>query len=292
MKDNKYLFLLIILVFVWGLNWPITKLILFSIPPIWSAVIRSIIAAIALLIIQLCIKQFIIPKAHDIPAIIVIGIFHMAIFGAFMAIGLQYVSVGRSAVLAYTTPLWVIPGAIWILHEPINPLRMFGVVLGIIGTLILFNPLAMDWNNTNEIIGNGLLLLAAISWAATILFIKAYEWRSTPFQLTFWQNSLAAVLLFVVAIALEGIPQITLTPTLALQCAYSGLLATAIGFWIMTVVNRHLPAVVTSLVLLAAPVIGIVSSQVILGERIDISLIISGSLIFIGVILGTINEQR
>jgi len=291
MKNNKYFFLLVSLVFIWGLNWPITKLILFSVPPIWSAVIRSAMAALALLIIQLSLKNFIIPKKHDLPAIIVIGLFHMTIFGAFMAIGLEYVSVGRSAVLAYTTPLWVIPGAIFILHEPIKPLRIIGVALGIIGIIILFNPLAMNWNNTNELIGNGLLLLAAISWAITILFIKAHKWHSTPFQLVFWQNSLAAIVLCIVALSIEGIPEIVVTPTLLWQLTYSGLLATALGFWMMTVINKELPAILTSLVLLAVPVIGIISSQLILGEEISLTLIIAGSLILCGVILGTINEK-
>lgn len=292
MKNNQSLILFIIVVLVWGLNWPITKIILLSVPPIWSIAIRSIIASIGILIIQLCLKQFIIPKTYDLPAILILGVFQLAIFGAFMAIGLQYVSVGRSVVLAYTTPLWVIPGALFFLHEPIKPLRLFGVALGIAGILILFNPLAMDWNNHNEVMGNGFLLLAAFSWAITILFIKVYKWRSTPLQLIFWQCSLAAVLLSITALIMEGIPTIIVTPNLIMQFTYSGLFATAFGFWLMTIINRQLPAVLTSLSLLAVPIVGIISSQLILGEKITPTLIIASSLIFIGVALGSIRSSN
>ncbi len=291
MNKKQAFFLLFLIIIIWGVNWTVTKLIIVSVPPVWSAAIRSAIAAVALLFLQLASRQFIIPKQHDIPAILVICIFHMVLFGALMAVGLQYISVGRSIVLAYTTPLWVTPAAIFLLREPTSKFRIFGVILGISGVLILFNPSAESFSREHQLLGNALLLLASLSWAITIIFIKAYKWRSTPFQLVFWQNLLAAIILAAVALPLEGVPTFTVDSALIWKFAYSGLMATAFGFWGMTVVNRYLPAVVTSLGLLATPVVGMVCSQIVLGEKPDLALLIAGFLIIAGISIGCINTK-
>lgn len=289
MHKRQALLLFAVIILIWGVNWTVTKLIILSVPPIWSTAIRSLIAATALLALQILTRQFIIPKWHDIPAILVISIFHMVLFGLLMAIGLQYASVGRSVILGYTTPLWVIPAAVLILREPINPLRVVGVIFGILGVVILFYPIGQPAGNASELFGNSILLAASFAWAVTIIFIKSYKWLSTPFQLVFWQNLLAFVLLTVIALFIEGIPKVTPNKNLIWQFAYSGLLATAFGFWGMTVINKYLPAVVTSLGSLATPIVGIACSQIVLGEKIDMQLLIAAGFILAGITFSCIS---
>lgn len=246
----------------------------------------------ALLALQIFTKQFVAPQKKDMPAILVISIFHMVLFGTLMAVGLQYTSVSRSVILGYTTPLWVTPAAIFFLHEPINKLRISGVFLGVAGVAVLFGPLPGHAENTRELLGNALLILASLSWATTIIFIKIHSWRSTPFQLVFWQNLLAFFLLTLLALFFEGIPNISPNANLIWQFAYSGLLATAFGFWAITTVNRCLPAIVTSLGMLATPIVGIACSQIVLGETLDTRLLLAGSLILIGILLGCISLKN
>ena len=266
-------------------------MIVLAVPPVWATAIRSAIAAIAILILQIIFRQFIIPNLYDILGIFVISFFHMVVFGAFMAIGLQYISVGRSVVLGYVTPLWVFPGAWLFLNEPMRPLRIIGLCFGFLGIIILFNPLSINWSDNKIIIGHTLLLLASFSWAITILFIKFYTWRSSPFQLVFWQNLFAAALLAIIALFWEGVPNIQITNTLFWQFAYNGLLATAFGFWAMTMVNKHLSASVTSLGLLFTPIVGICSSLALLKEQPDFALLAAAALILAGIALGTFESH-
>lgn len=279
------------LIVVWGLNWTVTKLIIRDVPPIWSIVIRAAIAAGAILLAQLATGQFIVPSRQDAPVVAVVSIFHMVLFAAFMAVGLQYVSVGRSVILGYTTPIWVTPAACLLLKEPMPPRRVAGVLLGICGILVLFNPLALDWSDGDQLLGNGLLLLSAMCWAVSILYIRAHAWRATPFQLAFWQNLLAVALLVCAALAIEGPLRFRPTWPLLGLFFYSGVINTAFGFWASTVVNKSLPATVTSLGLLVTPIVGIASSLAILGERIDLPLIVAGLLILSGIALGTVRSR-
>lgn len=136
------------------------------------------------------------------------------------------------------------------------------------------------------------LLLSALAWSVSILYVRAHSWISTPFQLVFWETLLAATILLVLASWFEGPPRIIWTKQLAFGFGYSGLIGTALGFWAMAVVNRSLPATVTSLGILATPVVGIASSAVFLGERIDLPLILATTIILFGIALGTVPWRR
>lgn len=282
------LMLVAVVVICWGLNWAITKTIVQSVFPLWATSIRTAIATVVLLILLLARGQFIIPRRGDVPVILAIALLHMVAFSALVAFGLRFAPVGRSIVLGYTTPLWVVPGAWLFLKEPMTKSRLAGTGAGLLGLIVLFNPLALDWNDRNAVTGSLLLLLAALCWAANILYVRAHKWLSTPFQLAFWQTLLACVVLSILAFLVDGAPQIVWSPRLAGAFVYSGVFGTALAYWAMAVVNRSLPATTTSLGILATPVVGVICSAVALGERIDASLLIAMVLILAGIAIGTI----
>ena len=192
-------------------------------------------------------KQFRIPKRGDVPVVLAISLFHMVAFAALMTTGLKYVPVGRSIVLGYTTPLWVAPAAWLLLKEDLAARQVIGIVIGLTGLAIMFNPSALDWTNCDAVLGNGLLLLSALAWSVSILYTRAHRWIATPFQLVFWQALLATILLTILALIIEGELHIVWSDTLIMWFAYSGLVGTALGFWAMTVVGRSVPATTTSL---------------------------------------------
>jgi drug/metabolite transporter (DMT)-like permease len=281
-----------VVIIFWGLNWPVVKLLVGLMPPLWSASLRCFIAACAVLAAQCATRNFVIPHKQDISIILVIGVLNMAVGPALMAVGLQYIPAGRSAVLGYTSPLWVAPGAWLFLHESLSVRKIAGIAVGLCGVFVLCNPFAADFGDNKVLLGHALLLLNAFSWAVAILRIRAHVWHSTPFQLIFWQTLLAASLLAVTAFIQEGPPSFTVTPSLILLLAYAGIPATALAFWAMTVINASLPAVTTSLGVLMAPVVGILGSSVMLGEGIDLPLVMSAGLIIGGIVLGTVGPAR
>ncbi len=281
-----------IVVVTWGLNWAVTKFIVHSVVPLWATAIRSAIAAVSLLLVQLARGQFIVPRRGDFPVIVAIALLHMVAFSALVAFGLKFAPVGRSIVLGYTTPLWVVPGAALLLKEPMTKWRGAGTVLGLLGLVTMFNPLALDWSNRDALAGSGLILLAALCWAANILYVRAHKWISTPFQLTFWQALLATIVLSMLAALVDGAPQVAWTPQIAGAFLYSGIFGTALAYWAMAMVNRSLPAATTSLGILATPVIGVISSALALGETIDISLLAAMAMILSGIAIGTIPARK
>lgn len=290
--SERYLAFLLLAVVVlgWGCTWVVIKLIVIQVPPIWGTAIRTMIGCAALLLLLLARGQFIVPRRGDLPVIVVSGLLHSVAFGVLISFGLKYVPAGRSIVLGYTTPLWVAPGAWFFLHEAMPKLRLLGLAIGMTGLLVLFNPLSFNWDDHAALFGNGLILLSALSWSISILYVRAHRWISSPFQLMFWQTLLASIVLLGLAIVAEGLPVIPWSPALIAEFAYGGLVGSALAFWAMHEVNRRLPATTTSLCILATPVVGIISSVLFLGETIDLPLMLATVLILGGIAVGTIRR--
>jgi drug/metabolite transporter (DMT)-like permease len=278
-------------VLAWGTNWPVTKMVVQDVPPLWTTALRCMIAAAMLGPVLWAQGQFIVPKRGDLPVVFCTSILHLVAFSALVAAGLQFVPAGRAIVLGYTTPLWVAIGAAMFLSEDITRWRALGIAFGLSGLAVIFNPQTLDWSDRNALFGSALILFAAFCWAGNIVYVRAHKWISTPFQLVFWQVLLAAVLLSITALVVEGLPRIVWSLRLVGLLLFSGIICTAFANWAMTMVNRSLPAVTTSLCLLATPLLGIVSATVMLNEPLEPSLFLAMTLIIGGIALGSVAGQ-
>ena len=67
---------------------------------------------------------------------------------------------------------------------------------------------------------------------------------------------------------------------------YQGALATGFAMWAQLTVLRLLPAITTNLSLMMVPVLGFVSSVVVVGERVTVPALVATVLIGAGVLLG------
>jgi drug/metabolite transporter (DMT)-like permease len=286
--DVFYLFTVVL---AWGLVWPVNKVLLQSLSPLWMLTLRSAIATAALFVIAAAFGRLVRPPRADWPVLLSITLLHMVGFGVLASWGLQLVPTGRSVVLAYTTPLWVAPGAALFLGERLTPRRLVGVAVGLLGLGALFNPLAFDWADRGAVLGNGAVLLGALLWAASILHIRGHRWHSTPFDLVPWEMLLATALVTPLALVADGPPTPTWTPRRLALLLYAGIPGTAVAYWATAMASRALPAVTTSLGLLATPVLSVVVATLWLGEPVTPSLLAAIVLILGGVALGTTGEQ-
>lgn len=277
--------LLLLLVIVWGANWPIVKFGLQDISPVWLGATRLAVGTVVLFVLLALRGELHLPRRGDLLMIADVGLGQMCAFMLVLNIAVQYVPAGRAAILAYTTPLWVAPGAVLLLGERMSKRMAIGLLLGLAGVVVLFNPGALDWGDRRVVIGNALLMLAALIWAALILHVRVHKWVSGPLELAPWQALTALVPTTIVALLFEDFDRIAWTGRLLGVIAYNGLLATAFGVWAMVWVSRALPAISSSLGFLGAPVVGYLTAAWLLDEPITTTLTVGLALIASGVFL-------
>ncbi len=283
---------LIIVIVAWGLTWPVNKVVLATLSPLWAVTLRSAIATVALFALTGGLGRLTLPPRRDLPVLLSITLLHMVGFNLLASWGLGLVPTGRTVVLAYTTPLWVTPGAALLLREPLTARRGVGVLVGLAGLVTLFNPLALDWSDRAVVLGNLAILAGALLWALSILHIRAHRWVSTPFALIPWETLLATALLVPIALGTTAPAPADWTASFVVLLLYLGIVGTAVAYWATATASRHLPAVSTSLGLLATPVVSVITATLWLGEPLTPSLVTAIVLVLGGVAIGSPGPDR
>jgi len=293
LSDNKKaMIVLFFAIVIWGGNWPVMKAGLDHITPLWFSFLRFGLGAATLFVFQVITKKIYFPKRADIPLILSIGLIQMMVFTALGSIAMTQVAAGRSAVLAYTTPLWVLPLAVLFFHESLSKQQVIGAILGMSGVLVLFNPLTFDWTNSTLLTANGMLLLAAFCWSLCILHLRYTKSKTTAFQLAPWQMTVASIPLACMAYYVEGPYTGDGSLSLIQICLYLGPLATAFCFCAVNDASRILSGTTMSTAMLGVPVIGLLLSTWALNETLTVALIIGTSLITGGIFCVIISGRK
>ncbi len=276
----------------YGGLWPVTRAALEFTPPFWYAGIRIASGAVILFLILLLTGQLKLPTREDLPLVLTVAVFMMAIYTLLMHIALLYVEAGRAALLGYTTPLWVLPASYIFLKERPSKRRMLGVAVAMAGLMVLFNPTTFDWTDTNVLIGNVMLLGCGLSWSIAIIHIRKHTPQRTPFQLAPFQLSLSAVLIVGMALIFDPLPTWEGSWRQLGVFGYGGIVGTAVAMLSVTTCVRYLPTAVSTVGLLGTPVFALLLSVIFLGEAPTVALVIGVVLILSGIGLVSVPQRR
>jgi drug/metabolite transporter (DMT)-like permease len=276
---------LISLVLIWAISWPVIKVGIAVVPPIWFGCLRYLIAAACLCALVAARKQLIVPSRADWPLVAVSGALQMAAYSALTGIALTILPPGRASVLAFSTPLWVVPLAAWRLDERISRLAILGVGVGLVGILIIAAP-SLRSGGYHQIAAYAMLMGAAGAWAITIIFVRSHRFAASALMLAPWQMLFAAMLLLPVALVAEG-PMPAINASGIFSLVYVAPVATAFAYWAIVEVGRRFRASTISMALLATPSLGILISTATLGEPISASLVAGVAFTAVGIRLVT-----
>jgi len=131
-------------------------------------------------------------------------------------------------------------------------------------------------------IGDILVLLGAVVWAAQILLVDRYGRESDSIAFTF-AEMLPSIALAPPALALEGSPH--LDAKLVLVLTYLGLVCADAALILQVMGQRRVPPTVAALVFLLEPVFAAIFSAILLGERFKPIQIAGMVLILYGIVL-------
>jgi drug/metabolite transporter (DMT)-like permease len=255
-------------ILILGVNWPLNKIGLRSVGPLWFSALRVGGAAAAVALLTLVTGRLRLPPRQDWPVVLSVGLVRIAGVACLSFIAVQVVPPGRSSVLVWTASLWTVPIAAVVLRERMSPLRWIGLAVGISGIVLLFEPWRFQWSDREVLVGHGLLLLAAIFNASVAVHMRAHRWKASPLDLMPWQLLAGAALLLVVALVGEGKPAVDWSFGFGGNLLFQCLLASGFAIWAQQTVLQCLPAISTTLMMMAIPVVGLVSSVAILGESV------------------------
>lgn len=264
--------------------WPLTKLALSAgATPLWFAEGRAVLSGLTGAVLLAMRGRIRLPGRADLPTLAAVGSLQLAAYFAFAHEALTWVAAGRTAILANTTTIWVVPLSLIFLREVIPPRRWAAAIMGVLGVIVLMNPWSIDWRSAHVLIGNGFLLLSGLSWSVAIIVTRGARPSLSMFELLPWCFLVASVLLL--PLVWWHAPHGTLgdTPACWLALAYIGCVAGPIGTWCVMEATAKLPTLVSSVGFLTTPAVSLILANLFLGEPITADLVAGSALIMAGV---------
>jgi drug/metabolite transporter (DMT)-like permease len=227
--------------------------------------------------------QLRLPKRGDLPAILATGGLQLGAYFALAHEAVAWVPAGRTAILANTTTVWIVPLSLLILREHIPLRRWLAAALGLAGIAVLVNPLAIDWASPSVIIGHVFLLGAALAWSIAIIVTRAVRPSSSIFTLLPWCFLVGALVL--VPLVWWHAPHGALgrDPASWWALGYIGLVAGPLGTWCVVEATQKLPALVSSVGFLTTPAVSLILANIFLHEPFTPDLLAGSALIMAGV---------
>ena len=257
--------LTVLLTLGWGLNWPMMKLVLADIP-VWT--FRGLCVAsgtIGLFIIARAGRQQTRVPAGQWPRLAVTAIANVTMWNVLIGYGLTLLPSGRSAILAYTMPLWTVLLSRFVLDEKVTPRRILGVSLGMAGMVLLI----VDEFAAMEAapIGATLVLGAAFSWAVGTVLMRRYPTDLPTTSFTAWQLLIGGVPIMVGALLLDWGEWRPIGAGAAIGLGYNMLFVFIFCYWAWYKIATTVLPAIAALSTLMIPVVGLFSGMLILGER-------------------------
>lgn len=255
---------LALLALIWGYNWVVMKKSLQFMGPFDFNALRMLLGGAALLLFM--VWRGLPVRPRQVPLTILLGLLQTSAGTGLILWALQSGGAGKTAILVYTMPFWILILAWPILAEKVRGAEWLPAGLALAGLLFLLEP----WSYKGTLASEILAVLSGAFWALGAITIKVMQ-RRPDFDLvsaTAWQFVYGAVPL-VIAAALVPSQPVTWTPYLVLALAYNVLLVCCVAFLLWTFIMERLPAGVAGMGTLAVPVIGLTASMLETGERLD-----------------------
>jgi drug/metabolite transporter (DMT)-like permease len=277
--------------FIWGYNWVVMKECLLYADAFDFAALRTSIGAVSLFALLLWKRRPLRPKAFWMT--VLLGFVSTTACIGLVTLALATGGVGKTAILVYIMPFWVLLLAWPILAEHIRGSQWVPVILAFSGLMIILEP----WNLQSTFISKFFAVLAGLAWALSAIMTKIMT-RKNSFDLislTAWQMLLGALPLIVIALIASDRP-VQWTPYFTIGLLYSSVVSQALALLLWFFILSKLPAGVASMGTLATPVIGTIAAAIELGERPSITeawgmLLILAALTFLS-LLGYIQHRR
>ncbi len=266
-----------------GLNQTLVKIVNYGIHPIFQVGLRSLIAAIPVLIFCILFKKKIsIRDGSLIPGIICGAIFALEFVLLFFA--LEFTSVARSSILFYSMPVWLgIAAHFLIKNEKLNSKKLLGFLISVIAVSIaLFTK-----NDLGEggIIGDFFALCASFLWATIVLIVRKTKLnRSCPEMQLLYQLIVSSIVILPISyyfgFYFRGI-NIGISIIFLFQAVVIVAAGFLIWFWTLSVY----PATSIASFSFFGPIFGVFFGWLILKEEISILIFLSLALVSCGIYL-------
>ena len=270
---------------VWGSTWMFIRYGLNTIPPLFSAGLRFLVALPVLYgyVVWKKIPNPFMQKERWL--LIVMGIFSFYFPFAFIYWAEQYVPTGLSSILFAVYPFCVaIFSHLMLKDKPLSVWKILGIVCGFTGVVVIFYD-GIFIQNTVTLVGMALIILSAIFQGYVVILIKKYGHDIHPMALNFGAMSVGAPLLLLSSLIVERNSYFGITPMAVFSIFYLAIIGSIFTFASYYWLLKRVEAVFLSLVAFVTPIFAVILGAIFLKEKLEPKTFLGASIVLTGILI-------
>ncbi len=273
---------------IWGVNIPIMKIGLEQIDVFVFNAVRLTISSVVL---SLFARQ---QRKHDLAAepgirkreLFCYAVVISAVYQILFLIGVALTTSGNTALIIATVPLWTALLARVFIGEKLLLIAWTGLLVALAGTVIVALQKGDVSAGRQHLIGNLVILGAALCWAAGTVYSRPLLRTISPLQLSAQAALIALPIHWLITMGRleESLPALR-SGTLWAIIVYSGVLSTGLALPMWNYGVRHAGAAHSAIIQNLVPVVAILAAWITRGEEITPAQCIGGGLILGGLLI-------
>lgn len=290
---------------IWGVNFVVAKITLAEFPPMSLAFLRFALASLLLAPFFLAEtkkassgerSRTIKIQKTDLPKLICIGVLIITLNITFFFEGIKRTTVIDASVLTLIIPMLSVLLGWWFLKEKVFLINLFGIALGFVGALVIVGvpQIITGTVSPNMLLGNILIILAAISWVIGATISKRV--------LKDYSSLIITAIAFLVGTATMFIPAsfeyfqnptwmegVTILGILGL--IFMTLLSSISAYFLFEWGLSKTSVIIADLFQYIEPLVATFLAILILQETVSSSFLLGAAFIAVGVFLGTLYKE-
>ncbi len=284
---------LVVTMTLWGIAWPVGRLLAVGLPPVSIAAVRyAIVVPVFLLILRLREHSVRISKSW-VPTFVLLGILSTTLYQLFFIFGVKFAAASDDSLVIGVSPILVAILASYVIKEPLTRMKIVGLLLGLTG-IGLIADLSPNINVSNRTLGVSLVFGGAAVYALYTVLLRRFVNSNTSIRPGEPRPSSLATItwislfgwLFLIPFSLLESPWNRFWDIGSwIGILYLALLSTVVGYFFYVEGVSQIGASRTSIFTNLIPIFGVLSSFLLLGENISVWHVASFFLIFLGVLL-------
>ena len=250
---------------MWGINWPMMKIALREVSPMYFRGVTMGLGAVWLLFYFRFQGLRLWPQTlREWRDIVLLGIPNMFLWHALSIMGVMSLPSGRASILGFTMPVWTVVIGVMFMGAKFTPRIIAAVIatLAAIGLLISHEFTALQ----GQPMGILWMELGALSWAIGTLWMRRISFTMPVQSLTVWMMLISSPMILLVGASTETWPTWELSPLAWGSLAYAVLINYGFAQIIWFGMARDLPPATSAMSIMAVPVVGTLSASLLIGE--------------------------
>jgi drug/metabolite transporter (DMT)-like permease len=276
---------------IWGSTWLAIKIGLNGVPPFLGAGLRFLLATL-LVGFGLAVRRKRVHLTRDDKICVVsLGLLVFWLDYAAVYWAETRISSGLTAILFSTMPLMTsLLSAYWTRSETLSGRKIAGILVGVLGTVLLFWP--HERLGLQEALGMLAALAGCLCAAINLVTMKKYGRHSDPFVLNFLGMGFGAACLLAMSASIEDWGGAVWSRSNVLAIFYLSVFGSVIAFSTYYYLIKKMDATIVSLSTLIIPIVALVLGRAFLRETVTPIAIAGIATILAGVAVAIVPDAK